>query len=89
MRTTVTLEAEIVRMVEAAMHRDRKNFKQVINEAIRRGLAPERVRRTRAPFRVVAHHSRLLPGIDRKAFNRMVDDIEEQAILSNTGRRRR
>ena len=88
MRTTVTLEAEVTRLIEAAMHRERKSFKRVINEAIRRGLEPGRVRKARPPFRVAAHRARLLPGIDRMAFNRMADDLEDQAILSGAGQRR-
>ena len=89
MRTTVTLEAEVARLIEAAMHRERKSFKRVINEAIRRGLEPGRVRKARSPFRVMAHRARLLPGIDRMAFNRTADDLEDQAILSGAGQRRR
>lgn len=71
------------------MHRERKSFKRVINEAIRRGLAPDRVRKAHAPFRVAAHRARLLPGIDRMAFNRKADDLDDQAVLSSAGRRGR
>lgn len=89
MRTTVTLDPEVNRLVAAAMHRERKSFKQVVNEAIRRGLAPDRVRKARTPFRVAAHRARLLPGIDRSAFNRLADKLEDQATLAGIGRQRR
>lgn len=88
MRTTVTLDPEVKRLVEAAMHRERKSFKQTVNEAIRRGLSPDRVRKPRAPFRVVVHRARLLPGVDRRAFNRMADKLEDEATLAGIGRHR-
>ncbi len=89
MRTTVTLDPEVNRLIEEAMRRERKNFKQTINDAIRRGLSPERVRRARAPFRVAVHHARLAPGIDRGAFNRLADELEDDAILHRIGQPRR
>ena len=88
MRTTVTLEPEVNRLVETAMHRERKSFKQIVNESIRRGLAPSGVPKTRTPFRVAVHHARLLPGVDRRAFNRLADELENEAILAGRGRRR-
>ena len=88
MRTTVTLDPEVNRLIEAAMHRERKSFKQTVNEAIRRGLAPDRVRRARTPFRVAVHRARLLPGVDRRAFNRMADELEDEATLAGIGRHR-
>jgi hypothetical protein len=85
MRTTVTLDPEVSRLVEEAMRRERKTFKQAINDAIRRGLAPERKREARKPYRVTVHHARLMPGIDRHAFNRLADKLEDEAL---TGRPR-
>lgn len=89
MRTTVTLDPEVNRLIEEAMRRERKSFKQTINDAIRRGLSPERARRARTPFRVAVHHARLAPGIDRGAFNRLADELEDEAILNRVGRQRR
>ena len=68
MRPTSTLEVEVARLIEAAMHRKRN---------------------AGSPFRVAAHRARLLPGINRMAFNRTADDLEDEAILSSAGRRRR
>lgn len=88
MRTTVTLDPEVNRLIEEAMRRERKSFKQTINDAIRRGLAPERPRRRHKPYRVAVHHARLMPGIDRRAFNRLADKLEDEAV-SGAGRPRR
>lgn len=87
MRTTVTLEPDVNRLVETAMHRERKSFKKIVNDAIRRGLAPERLRKTRTPFRVPVHKARLMPGVDRRSFNRLADELDDQALLAGSARR--
>ena len=53
----------------------RKPFKQVVNDALRRGLSPSvRARRGR-PVEVVVHQSELLPGLDSAAFNHLAEDL--------------
>lgn len=81
MRTTLTLDADVARMLEEEAHRQRKPFKQVVNEAIRRGLAPRPAGRTPAPYRVRPHATTLRPGIDAQAFNRLADEVEDEAVI--------
>jgi hypothetical protein len=69
MRTTVTLEPEVYRMLQEQMHRERKTFKEVLNEAIRRGLEPGRPTEEKTPYVVEPHQARLLPGYDPRGFN--------------------
>jgi len=38
MRTTLTLDPDVARMLTDEAHRLRKPFKQVVNDALRRGL---------------------------------------------------
>jgi hypothetical protein len=80
MRTTLTLDADVARMLEEAVHRQRKPFKHVVNEAIRRGLAPG-ARRASGRYRVRPHTTTLRPGIDAQAFNRLADELEEEAAV--------
>lgn len=80
MRTTVTLDPDVARLIEDAMHRERRAFKDVLNEAIRRGLAPAAARPA-APFKVKAHRAQLVAGHDPQGFNRLADDLEDQAVL--------
>lgn len=55
------------------------SLKQVVNQAIRRGLsAQEPPRRRRATFRVKPFHSAFRPGVDPLKLNQLVDDIEIQ-----------
>ncbi len=88
MRTTLTLEPDVVRMVEDEVHRRRKSFKQVVNEAIRRGLAPAvAMRRTIQPYREVPHQAKLRAGFDRAGFNKLLDELEDEAVLAKRARR--
>lgn len=47
MRTTITLEPDVERLIRAAMRDRGISFKQAINEAVRNGLAPRRKAQTR------------------------------------------
>jgi hypothetical protein len=80
MRTTLTLDPDVARMLEEEAHRRRVSFKEVVNDALRRGLSrsSEKVPR----FRVTPHVARLQPGIDRAGFNRLADELEDAALLS-------
>ena len=41
MRTTLTLDPDVARLVDEAVHRERRPMKHVVNEALRRALAPD------------------------------------------------
>ena len=47
MRTTVTLDADAEKLLRSAVRERGASFKAVLNDAIRRGLAPARPARTR------------------------------------------
>ncbi|HVZ75118.1 MAG TPA: antitoxin [Polyangia bacterium] len=89
MRTTLTLDADVERLLEEEVHRVRRPFKQVVNDAIRRGLAPRLADTPSKPYRVKAHKSRLAPGIDSSALNRLVDELEDESVLGKLKARRR
>jgi hypothetical protein len=86
MRTTLTLDPDVARLLDDAVHRERRSLKQVVNDALRRGLATPSPRRQ--PFRVKAHHSALRPGLDLTGFNKLADELEDEAILERARRRR-
>ncbi len=79
MRTTITLEPDVARLVEEAMHRERRSMKEVLNRALRSALGGAGPSRTQ-PYRVDPHRARLLPGIDPAGFNRMIADLEDAEI---------
>jgi hypothetical protein len=80
MRTTLTLDPDVARLLEEEVHRQRKPFKQVVNEAIRRGLSP---RQSSPPgrYRVRPHKTTVKPGIDPGSFNKLVDELEDDAVV--------
>ena len=86
MRTTVTLDADVEQLLDEAVHRERRPFKAVINDAIRRGLSPGASRRARTRYRVVPHDTQLRPGIDPAGLNRLADELEDEAIVAKARR---
>ncbi len=84
-RTTLTLDDDVAKLIEDAVHRERRPTKQVINDALRRGLAPERPK-PREPYRVVPHHAKLRPGFDVEHLNRLADELEDEAIMDTLRR---
>jgi hypothetical protein len=79
-RTTLSLDPDVARLVEDAVHRERTSMKQVINDALRRGLAQPASRRD--PYHLPVHEAVLQPGLDLAGFNRLADELEDEAILA-------
>lgn len=88
MRTTLTLDPDVERLLREEVHRRRRPFKEVVNDAIRRGLSPGRAAEPARPYRVRPHRTALGPGIDAGGFNRLVDELEDEAIAARLVRRR-
>jgi len=87
MRTTLTLDPDVERLLTEEVHRLRRPFKQVVNDAIRRGLAPRLADAPAHPYRAVVHHARLRPGIDAGSLNRLVDELEDEAVIGRIKKR--
>jgi hypothetical protein len=83
-RTTLTLDMDVAAQLEAEVHRQRKPFRTVVNEAIRRGLSPAASYRQKKlpPYRVKVHKGGFMPGIDPLHLNRLADQLEDAAILA-------
>jgi hypothetical protein len=86
MRTTVTLDKDVERMLREAMHRSRSGFKQTLNAAIRAGLGQQTARAANRPFVVKARPLGLRAGLDPAGFNKAADDLEVDAVLEKSGR---
>jgi len=87
-RTTLTLDPDVDRLLADEVHRTRRPFKQVVNDAIRRGLAP-RLADQEGPYRAKVHSAKLRPGVDPTSLNRLADELEEETVLQKRGRRTR
>jgi hypothetical protein len=80
MRTTVTLDADVARLVRDAMHRSRRGFKETLNAAVRNALSPRPEPGSRAHFRVKPKAMGLRPGIDPASLNQLADELEADAF---------
>lgn len=74
-----------MRLIQDAVHRERRATKQVINDALRRGLTPPSDTPSQ-PYRLIPHETSLRPGLDLTGFNRLADDLEDEAILDKMRR---
>jgi hypothetical protein len=59
----------------------------VINDALRRGLGLEPVKRIK-PYRVKAHSSAFAPGVDAGRLNQLLDEWESGEFLAKMDRLR-
>lgn len=89
MRTTVTLDPDVERMLREAMRRSRQSFKATLNGALREGLEKISPRPRSAPFVVKARPLGLRPGLDPAGFNQLADELEADAVREKQARARR
>lgn len=87
MRTTLTLDPDVVQLLREEAHRQRKSFKEVVNDAVRRGLAPQARAEARRPYQVTPHHTALAPGLDPVGLNRLADELEDEAVVGRAAGR--
>ena len=81
----MSLDPDVAQKVKSRMERENASFKQVVNDALRRGLEVE-VSKSAKPFRVTAHSFGLRPGIDIHKLNQAADDLEIEAFRANAAR---
>jgi hypothetical protein len=86
MRTTLTLDEELARQLKKLASSTGRSFKEVVNEAIRKGLSlgdePDPGGR---PFRVQAKACGFRPGVDPLKLNQIYDDLEVEDLGLESG----
>ena len=87
MRTTVTLDKDVERMLRDAMHRSRSSFKHTLNTAIRAGLGKQSPATKQRAFVLKARALGLRPGLDPAGFNKLVDELETDAEMESLSKR--
>ena len=88
-RTTVTLDADVERLLKNEAHAQGKTFKSVLNNSVRQALQPARGQPRRKPFAVKARPLGLRAGIDPARLSELADEQEIDAFLAATRRLRR
>jgi hypothetical protein len=86
MRTTVTLDPDVERLLHEEQYRTKKGFKEVLNTAVRASLQPPPRRR---PKLLPPRPMGLRTGIDHHDLAGMADELETEAYLHTAARRRR
>lgn len=79
MRTTLTLDPDVAERVRREIASGKRSLKEVINEALRRGLSGAR-KTPRKLFRVTPHASPYQPGVDRGKLNQVLDELEAEGF---------
>lgn len=75
----MTLDDDVLRLVQDAVHRERRSMKEVVNDALRRALQQPR---TPTPYRLVPHESGLQPGLDAARLNQLADELDDDEQLA-------
>ena len=83
MRTTLTLDDDIADSLKEQARLLGKPFKQVVNDALRRGMSPA-VRETPSPYSVVPIQSGFAPGVDPLKLNQLNDQLEAEDFAGSS-----
>ena len=86
MRTTLTLDNDVAHFLKEQSRLHDKPFKQVVNETLRRGMAPGPPEREQPRFRIDPNHSGLAPGVDPRRLNQLNDQLEAEDFAAESGR---
>lgn len=78
MRTTLTIEPDVQRLLQRAMQRTGKSMKAVINEGLRLGLGMRSKPSRASRFKVETHDFGFKPGIDQDRLNQLADELEAE-----------
>lgn len=86
MRTTLTLEPDVEKLLHDEQYRTKKTFKEVLNSAVRTALRPAPRKR---PKLLPPRPMGLRTGIDPRDLAGLADDLEAESYLRTAARRRR
>ena len=82
MRTTLTLDDDLVAALKELAFTRQESMKQVVNETIRAGLQANAAPPPAKPFRLrPASLGRVAPGIDLDRALRLSDDLEDEGLV--------
>lgn len=83
-RTTVTLDPDVARMLNDQATRSRKSFKETLNTAVRLGLARASETKSTDAFVIEARPMGLRGGIDPARFNSLLDELEAGSFIEKS-----
>lgn len=82
-RTTLTLDNDLAARLQEEAHRRRAPFREVVNDALRRGLSDGIAEPAAPPYEPSVHECRLRPGFDLARLNQLADELEDESIAES------
>jgi hypothetical protein len=79
MRTTVTLDPDVMEQLKAVALRRQVSFKTALNDAVRAGLSG--AKRQRKPFKQMTKPMGVNPGVDLTKAGELAERLEDEEIL--------
>jgi hypothetical protein len=85
MRTTLSLDDNLYRLLRERSRREGKTFRQIVNDVLRRGFTGEPGGAEMESFRVEAKHCGFQPGVDLARLNQISDDLDLDVFRCGAG----
>ncbi len=85
MTTTLTLDDDVADFLRMQSQLQGRPFDQLVNDVLRRGMAPDSHGPELPTFRVVANRSGLIPGTDPLRLNQLNDALEVDDFAAEGG----
>ena len=82
MRTTLTLESDVQQLLQQAMRDGESSFKDVVNDAIRKGLRPQPARWPERFAQLTFDTGRQL--VDLTKANTLSGELEDQDLIAKS-----
>jgi hypothetical protein len=77
MRTTITLDEDVEKKLDAEVRRQKDtSFKDIVNETLRIGLLTKRELKAAKPFKVEARPMGVMPGINYDNIGDLIEHLE-------------
>ena len=86
MRTTLTLDDDLALALKERARKLDQPFKQVVNDALRRGLSPASSGEQRRPVKLRTFSSPYAPGVDPERLKDAIDELDVEHYRKLHGR---
>lgn len=86
MKTTLTIDDDLVTRIEALRHQQGLSFKQAVNTLLRQALAQQPGDAAELPYRSPTRRLGLRSDLDPSTLNCLVDELEADRFLDQQNR---
>ena len=86
MRTTLTIDPDVERLLQHEIRRTDRSLKAVVNDALRRGLGMQGKPPRLSRYKVKPYAFALKPGVDVERLNQLVDELEADELARRMAR---